>query len=161
MQGAPRQEAGSGFSRATLQQWPLQARPQPGWRLRCELPVSLNANGLMSDDALRQIVVLKSLRRQYRGRGLQVDLRVMSPDARLFTTTAFRNAMTDLDLNGIAVTHSTGNAAERIALVARNGSVTERWDGFAGPVKLGLALRKSLGVPAYSQMAIESGNENE
>ena len=56
---------------------------------------------MMGDAALQQIVVLKSLSQQYRAQGLQVILRMTSPDAQLFKTEAFRNAMADLDLEGI------------------------------------------------------------
>ncbi|MGC1781135.1 MAG: right-handed parallel beta-helix repeat-containing protein [Acidobacteriaceae bacterium] len=158
----PHQEISSSLVRELLQQWPLQNQPRPqprsGWRLSCDLPIPFNTSGMIGDAAMRQIVVLKSLSRQYRARGLQVTLRMTSRDTRLFETERFRNGMIDLDLDGIAATQAAGDAAERMVLRSPDGGIAGQWDGFAGPVKLGLALRQQLGEPAYSQMGMNDGS---
>lgn len=162
MQSGPHQEIGSSLVRQPLQRWPLQtqAHPQPHseWRLTCDLPVSLNTNGMIDDAALRQIVALKSLSLQYRARGLQVVLRMSSQDAQLFESAKFRNAITDLDLDGISATQVVGSGAERTVLRAPDGRIAGQWDGFAGPAVLGLAARRHLGAPAYSQMGMKNGS---
>ena len=110
----------------------------------------------MDDAALQQLTVLKSLSQQYRAQGLQVILRITSPDTHLFSTEAFRNAMTDLDLEGITVEHSSGTVSERTILSTHGGRIAAQWDGFAGPVQLGLALRRAIGEPVYAHMGEKS-----
>lgn len=154
-QGGPHQDAGSSFAQHGLRQWPLQDQQHQSLQLECELPVSFNAKGLMSDAALRQIVVLKSLSQQYRALGLQVILRMTSPDAQLFKTEMFRNAVTDLDLDGIAITQAAGSGAERMKLSTPGGRIDRQWNGFAGPAELGLAVRRQMGEPMYSQMGVK------
>jgi hypothetical protein len=154
LQASTHQENGSNFAQQPLQQWPLQTKLQPGWLLDCSLPVSIDGNGMINDAALRQIVVLKSLTRQYRARGLQVIVRMTSPDAQVFKTQKFRNAMTDLDLAGITMTEAAGSGEERTMLQRPDGKTASKWDGFVGPVALGLVIRRQLGEPAYSQMGV-------
>lgn len=175
MQAGPHQEAGSSFSQHALQQWPrvyelraglaqtknASAAPREqqqikGWVLSCVLPVSLDANGMMSDAALQQIVVLKSLSQQYRAQGLKVKLRMTSADARLFKTTMFHNAVTDLDLAGITTEQGSGSGAEQTMFLMRGSKIAGHWDGFVGPSTLGLAMRRWMGEPNYSQMGVNA-----
>ena len=156
MQSGSNQETGSSFMQHLLRQWPSVSEPSPrGWQLSCILPVSLDANGLMDDDALRQIVVLKSFGQQYRAQGLHVTLRMTAPSADLFKTEAFRNALTDLDLDGITVEQSAASGPEETTLSA-DSKVVGQWNGFAGPVQLGLALRQAMGEPIYAQMGTKA-----
>ncbi len=168
------QETGSSFAQRPLRQWseafqqatigspakgvqrPLNTKPQAGWQLSCVLPVSLDAQGLMSDAALQQLVVLKSLSQQYRAQGLHTTLRMTSHDAQLFRTEAFRNAMTDLGLEGITVVQTAGSSSERTTLSTSGGRVAAQWDGYTGPVSLGLALRRAMGEPLYAQMGAKA-----
>lgn len=171
IQNGPHQEVASSFSQHELEQWPgvyeqnagsvqtkhagapLHKRPPTqGWVLSCTLPVSLDQKGMMNDAALRQIVVLKSFSQQYRARGLQVRLQMTSPDARLFKTEAFHNAIIDLALAGITMAQDFGSALERTVLLMPGGNVAEQWEGFTGPSTLGLALRRWMGEPNYSQL---------
>lgn len=124
--------------------------------LDCVLPVSLDAQDLMSDTALRQITVLKSLAQQYRAQGLRVTLRMTSQDEALFHSEAFQNAVLDLDLHGITVAESAGSAGEQTTLLTSAGKVAAHWNGFAGPAELGLALRKAMGEPLYAQMGAKA-----
>jgi hypothetical protein len=175
MQSGPHQEMDSRYLQLPLQQWPqayeqrvgssqtkstdVSLREQPrtqGVVLSCVLPVSLNTQGMMSDAALQQIVVLKSISQQYHARGLQVKLRMTSPDARLFKTGAFHNAVTDLDLAGITTEHGSGRGAERTTLLMPGGHIAGQWNGFTGPSTLGLAMRQWMGEPNYSQMGAKA-----
>lgn len=159
MQRGTSQEAGSAFTSVPLQEWPLQAQPHNGWLLDCTLPISIDANGTISDAALRQIVVLKSLSRQYRARGLRTFVRMSSPDAQLFRTQTFRNVVADLELEGITITQAATSGRERTLLLTPDGKRVGKWDGFAGPAVLGLAFRRWLGDPAYSQMETKDVSE--
>jgi len=37
-----------------------------------------------------------------------------------------------------------------------SGTVVEHWEGFSGPVVLGLALRRAMGEPLFAQMGAGS-----
>ena len=129
------------------------------WMLDCVLPVTFGANGLMSNASLRQLVVLKSFGQQYAAQGLKVRLEMVSSDRKLFETEAFRNALTDLDLRGVELSHQVDpSAATRITLRGPNGTIAGEWSEAVGPVSLGLALRKVFGEPIYAQMDV-SGRE--
>ncbi len=176
LQAATHQEVGSSFAQHPLQQWfrPVEQSESSDeessdsarglvtnapasygpWRVDCVLPISLDSHGLVSDQALQQIVGLKSFRQQYRAQGLQVILRMTSRDKQLFSTEAFRNAITDLNLDGITVEQAVGNASVQTTLSMPDGSTAAHWDGFVGPVQLGLALRRALGEPIYAQMGV-------
>ena len=177
LQAGPKQETGSGFVQRPLRQWsqafeqeaggssagakyhPSNMQRHEDWQLSCVLPVSLDAQGMMGDAALQQIVVLKSLSQQYRAQGLHVILRMTSTDAQLFKTEAFRNALADLDLVGVTVEQTVGSASERTTLSMPRSRTAGQWDGFAGPVSLGLALRRAMGEPVYAQMGAKSDDE--
>jgi hypothetical protein len=171
LQNGPHQETGSTFEQHPLHQWskvlhsgplaqtierPLEKTQENHWQLSCVLPVSLDVNGLMDDSALQQIVVLRSIAQQYQAQGLHVTLRMISADPQLFNTASFRNAMTDLDLQNITVEHSAGRTSEHTTLSAPRGKIAAQWDGFAGPVQVGLAIRRRLGEPTYAQLGVKS-----
>ncbi len=80
----PKQETGSRFVQQPLQSWseacvlpaevarrPAQLGSQGSWKLESELPFSLDARGIISDSALRQLVTLKSLSQEYAPQGLK------------------------------------------------------------------------------------------
>lgn len=175
MQRGAHQETGSTLSQHALERWanvygqnaestrtknPIssqRARPHTqGWVLTCKLPVSLDAQDMIGDAALQQMVVLKSLSQQYRARGLQVKVQLTSSEPQLFKTAAFHNAVTDLDLSGITVEPATGGAAERTTLSTPGGRIAGQWSGFVGPSTLGLALRRWMGEPNFSQMGMNA-----
>ena len=185
MQSGAQQENGSSFDQLSLQEWasvlprtstkvssdsifeqkfidhaghPFSVTHEDSrWRLYSLVPLSFDDHGLISDDALRQIVFLKSLDQQYRARGLQVML-LLAVDAHLVGTAMLRNAITDLDLAGIPVAYTApGNGtAEHSILVSPQGEIVQQWKGFAGPTALGLAARAWLGEPAFSQMGVSA-----
>jgi hypothetical protein len=165
----PKQETGSHFVQQPLQAWseacvlpadvarhPAQLESQGSWKLESILPLSLDARGMVSDATLRQLVTLKSLGQQYGPQGLKVIIRLISPDAQIFQGEAFRNAMTDLDLDGITVLQAAVTGREHTTLSTAAGTVEGQWDGFAGPVALGLALRRTMGEPVYAQMGVKA-----
>jgi hypothetical protein len=168
VQGEVHQEFGSSLAQYPLNLWPTVYREQAdgaqkqrarrqsmmnrGLSLRCDLPASLSEQGLLSDATLRQAVVLKSLSQQYRAQGLLVSLNLTSPDGDLFKSESFRNAISDLDLNGIVLSETVGNARERTLLVRPDGTIAGHWTGFVGPDVLGLVARRWMGEPIYSQM---------
>jgi hypothetical protein len=159
LQNGAKQEIGTSFTQLPLERWSqiFPQRDNATWTLDCVLPVTLDANGLMSDGPLEQLVVLKSLGQQYAAQGLKVKLKIVSPDGKLFKTEAFRNALTDLNVRGIEVTQQVDElAATRITLRGPNGAMAAEWSGQAGPVSLGLAVRKVFGEPAYAQMDVNS-----
>jgi hypothetical protein len=153
------QEAGGSFAQQPLQAWSHvfeQKARDARWKLDCVLPVSLDKAGLLDDAALRQIVMLKSMSEQYHPQGLRVTLRLISPDARLFNSEAFRNALTDLDLGDISAMHAVSSGEQQLTLSAPEGKVIQQWNGAVGTVDLGLALRKVMGEPVYAQMGVPS-----
>jgi hypothetical protein len=183
MQSGAQQDSGSSFDQRPLQDWasvvprtsarvssdsifeqkfaddadrpfPV-ARKDSHWRLYSLVPLSFDDHGLISDEALRQIVFLKSLDRQYRARGLDVVL-LLAVDPHSLHTEMLRNALTDLDLGGMPVAYSTpgAGAIEHSILVSPQGEIIQQWKGFAGPAALGLAARAWLGEPAFSQMGV-------
>ena len=123
------------------------------------LPVAFDKQQLMSDSTLQEIVLLKSLSQQYAAQGLKVNIEMTSSDSKLFESETFRNAITDLNLDGLNLTHHVaGTAATRVVLREPGGKIADEWQRPVGPVDLGLALRKSFGEPIYSQMKV-SGRE--
>jgi Right handed beta helix region len=183
LQSAVQQERGSSFIQHPLKEWPAAfsqtppntrkdsvfeqnfsdgtgnsfpiSRADGRWHLYSLVPVSFDSQSLIDDDALRQIVFLKSLDQQYRARGLQTTL-LLGVSSRDQKSAALRNAVTDLDLAGMPMAYTTGGDATtaNTILVSPQGEIVERWNGFAGPAALGLAVRTWLGEPAFSQMGL-------
>ena len=163
LQEGSKQEGSAHFQQMPLRGWPQifiqRDAADPAWTLDCTLPVTLNADQLLSDSALQELVVLKSFSQQYAAQGLKVNIEFTSEDAQFFESEAFRNAVTDLDLRGISSTHRVmGTEAIRLRLHKPNGEVASEWNEPVGPVPLGLALRKVFGEPIYAQMSV-SGRE--
>lgn len=151
VESATHQEANSTFEQSPLGDWPPAHAPRPSeHKLTCTLPVTLDAQGLLGDEALRQIVGLRNFAHQYRAKHLEVSLNLTAPDPAIFATPAYRNALLDLDLQGITLAHSVATGPERTDFSGGVGHV--RWDGFAGPAGLGFMLRRDLGEPVYTQM---------
>ncbi|MGC2619439.1 MAG: hypothetical protein WA414_10395 [Acidobacteriaceae bacterium] len=161
LQTATHQEQNTIYEQPPLNQWPRRPPPpgNPAPQLTCTLPVALNPLGLLDDDALRQIVVLRSLAAQYHSKGLRTNLQLTSPDAALFNNPAFRNAILDLNLRGINVTQSVADGPEQTDLATAGEVGGDHWNGFAGPAALGYALRRDLGEPIYAQMNTESNDK--
>jgi hypothetical protein len=69
------------------------------------------------------------------------------------------NVVRDYATSGFDVLQSAANDAPihpRSRLIAPDGSVARQWQDFAGPAEIGLAVRRALGEPIYSQMESEN-----
>ncbi len=101
---------------------------------------------LAEDDASRaQVVFLQSALEQYGERGLVVAAGLPGG--------ASSQLPSDWNLGAIRTFPSAPTRAERFPttlLVAPDGTVVRRWEGFAHPADLGLTLRALLGPPAGS-----------
>lgn len=160
LQLAAHQEAGSTEMPLALRLWP-PAQPMPShiWKLNCTVPVSIDSEGLLTGEGLSQIVTLRSQAQQYFASRLEVSLNLTSPDAQLFDSAAFRNALADLDLGELTVTHSVGSGGPQLVLLSQEGRTAAQWSAPAGPVTLGRALREALGQPYYAQMGIHHDDQ--
>jgi hypothetical protein len=161
LQEDAKQESGAHFEQMPLRDWPQvfvqRDAAEPAWMLDCVLPVALDANRLMGDSTLQEVVMLKSFSQQYAVQGLKVNIELTSEDPKLFESEAFRNALTDLNLRGIKLTRRVTRREEfHIALHKPNGEAASEWKVPVGPVPLGLALRKVFGEPIYAQMNVSA-----
>ena len=151
LQSAARQDSHSTFEQHLPDDWLFSVPRRPSeHKLTCTLPVTLDAQGLLDDQTLRQIVVLLSFARQYRSKRLEIDLDLTAPEAAFFETPGFRNALRDLNLQGIVLTHSVATGPEQIDFIGAVGHV--HWNGFEGPAGMGYMLRRDLGEPVFAQM---------
>lgn len=157
LQNQAQQESGASLVQRPLKDWAQvfvqRNTASPPYELNCTLPVALDADGLLSDAALQQLVVLKSFAQQYASQGLKVSVTMTSANPKLFASESFRNAMTDLELRNIdAKQQMASTNTITLELSQPGGHVVDRWTGETGPVELGLALRKIFGEPIYAQM---------
>ena len=126
--------------------------PEPGGAAATATRVDLYpgswalVSDLAEDDASRaQVVFLQSALEQYGERGLVVSVG--------FPGGASSRLAHDWNLGAIRSFTSTPTPAERFPttlLVAPNGKVLRRWEGFVDPADLGLTLRALIGPPAGS-----------
>lgn len=156
-------ESGGSFAQNGIDRWPevfAQAGSKPQahaeatagkFLLVTNVPATLGPDGLLNDDALQQINMLKSFSDQYHPRGLDVTLRFTAGSIQSFQSEAFRNAVGDLELHNIKVEQVVGPEQVASTLYSANHSAVEHWQGLAGPVKLGLAMHHFLGDPSFAQ----------
>jgi hypothetical protein len=102
-------------------------------------------------DALRgTIIQLESAALQYGHAGL---------DAVLVGNRDLRSLISDYSLKecGLIFHEEPSESTEGISvkLVSPNGKVVRQWQGYPGPVELGIELRKWLGEPNYSHLSFE------
>jgi hypothetical protein len=119
------------------------------WHLYAELPGALDSDGLLADDAMRQLVMVRSLAAQYRASGLELTLLFTAPGGGL------RNLIDDLNLKGmdIAVTKQSPVAYRlKTIVVTPGGDIARERRGFVGPVSLGIPAGQLFGEPIFSQM---------
>jgi hypothetical protein len=143
---------------STSSQHSLQQASSRQWQIDCVLPVSLGENGLLNDAALRELVILKSMAQQYLPQGLRVTVKLTSPDTQLFKRETFRNAQADLGLKDMTVITAAAPDHQETTLRMGAGKTIQKWDGYVGPVALGLALREAMGEPSYAQMGVKSND---
>jgi hypothetical protein len=144
--GAGTNENASGTRLATLRHWTVFS----------EIPVSIDAQGLLDVASAGQLVVLKNLYTQFRANGLRmmVTLDLKYPQAR----ESVQNAIRDMDMGDIKTSTSPGHDLRiqpRTRFVAPDGSTVREWQDLVGPAEIGLEVRSMLGEPLYSQMESE------
>jgi hypothetical protein len=129
---------------------------QTMWTLSSELPASVDADGFLDAASAAQLVVLKNFETQFRASGLRVKVRLHVK--RSSTGGSVGNLIRDLGMSDLAVSEATGSDAltrPETRLIAPDGSIAEEWRDFVGPAEIGLAGRRTLGQPSYSQMESE------
>jgi len=126
-----------------------------GWRLECSVPVWIDDSGLLNDSALQQLLTLQSFAQQYQAQGLEVVVKLTSDNRQLLEGEAFHNAERDLHLHDVRITVEMAEDQQKTSLMS-SGTVVEHWEGFSGPVVLGLALRRAMGEPLFAQMGAGS-----
>jgi hypothetical protein len=132
-----------------------QGRAQ-GWTIVSELPVSLDAQGLLDAGSAGQLVMLKNLYMQFRSNGLRLKAKLVLPHPT--PKEVLENVIRDLAMSGVDVSEPTGNdfvVQPKMSLIAPGGRLVREWLQLVGPAEIGLAVRGALGEPFYSQM--ESG----
>lgn len=130
---------------------PSQANSSSGWTIVSEIPVALE-QGLLDSASLRQLVVLKNQFLQFRANGLHLVITLGLPQGG--AEESVQNAICDLSMRGVEISMRaiSDSSHARTRLLSPAGSVANEWKDFAGPTEIGLALRKALGSPRYSQL---------
>ncbi len=131
----------------------LRANLSSQWFIVSEIPANLDAQGLLDDAAIRQLVVLKNQWFQYRPSGLRFAITLDVPPGA--ADGSFRNAVQDISEGSFEISAHPANGSTSLPktrVIAPGGPVFSDWEGFVGPAQLGLALRKAFGVPRYSQL---------
>lgn len=162
MQSSSHQEDASSYRQLLLRQWPLAASSKlsataGNWSMDCTIPISLDGHGLLDDAALRQLTTIKSIVSQYQPQNLKTTLTLTATSASLFHTSDFRNAWSDFGFDNHVLTHfrmSNNPGDLKITLTSPDNKVVASWNGYAGPVQLGLALRRAMGEPDYASMGV-------
>lgn len=143
----------AGFEKgSTLVNQPATTPTEIGLRLDAEVAFGLDADGLLAEDALAQLTVLRSLANQYQGGALAVTVHLCDPrDPSSAEATGLSNALLDLDAKEIQFKHD-GKAAGLIRLTTTDGRLLEEWHGFQNAATLGGAVRTLIGAPHFAAM---------
>ena len=126
------------------------------WMVISEIPASLDASGLLDPVAAGQVMILKNLAMQFQPSGLQ--MRITLNLKQLSSPESIHNAIGDLGLKGLHATQSLAgeSAAEpKTRLISPGGKTQLEWHAIAGPIEIGLAVRRTVGEPLYSGMESE------
>jgi hypothetical protein len=115
-----------------------------------------------SDPSRGQLVFLKSMARQYTPKGVEVLIVGCNglSGGQPLTPSALLNFTYDWQLDGLTVLRDE-NAATALRygistlpttlLIAPDGRIQRRWDGFVAPAQLALALESLVGPPRFRQ----------
>jgi hypothetical protein len=151
----PQREDGSGsaaISRATDGHDPVTS----GWRVLSEMSGSIGTDGLLDASSAGQLRILKTLYAQFRASGLQMIITLHLQESN--SDQSLQNVIRDLGMGDIKVAVSSdGDSFNKptTSLVGPDGLTVIEWHGFVGPAKVGLAVRRRLGKPFYSQLEPE------
>jgi hypothetical protein len=130
---------------------------QPAWVVASEIPVSIDADGLLDPASAGQLVILKNLEMQFRASGL--SMKIVLKLKRGNSAESLQNVIRDLDLSGVSTSWSIEQESPgvvKMVLVAPDGTRVREWRDFVGPAEIGLTVRNVLGEPFYSEMESEA-----
>jgi|HubBroStandDraft_3_1064219.scaffolds.fasta_scaffold05388_3 hypothetical protein len=153
----PPAEKGANAAGASKSAVSTPPKTLPRWTIISEIPMSLDAHGLLDATSGAQLIVLKNLYVQFRPSGLRMVVTLESEHSN--ASELVQNAIRDLGMSEIKVLESLGHDSltlPRTRLVAPDGSIAGEWQDFVGPAEIGLAVRRTLGEPLYSQTESEA-----
>ena len=128
---------------AALQPWVARTS---GWRLIGVAPFHTEE---ASRDLAGMFINLKTAALEYGHGGLRVSLLGGADALELADDWG-------LPADGVALSTSLGiRESLSLKLVSPTGKVVQTWTGAVPPIELGLALRRSLGAPAYGRLNLE------
>jgi hypothetical protein len=137
-----------------------QSKAVSSWTVTCELPVGIDPQGLVDAAAAGQLFVLKNIYRQFRANGLHMAITLELKEASASETV--QTVIRDLGMNDVKISEPLGSdvlTRPKTRLVAPDGSIAGEWQDFIGPAEIGLAVRRALGEPLYSQMEPEDATQ--
>jgi hypothetical protein len=122
-------------------------------RMDADVELKLDGDGLLDDAPRAQLMVLRSLARQYGSSALAVTVHLAGEaKAAAAERTELANALLDLDAGPIRFEHD-GKGSGAIQLMDAEGHVLKTWRGFANAATLGGAVRERLGAPHFLALA--------
>ena len=101
-------------------------------------------------------MVLKNLSLQFRASGLRTSVRLHLQNG--ISNESMENVIRDYSTNGFEVVQSTTSQMlvhPEIRFIAPDGSLVREWQDYIGPAEIGLAVRRALGQPVYSNVQFE------
>jgi len=120
-------------------------------RLEATIDFELDADGLLTDEPLAQLMVLRSVASQYGPDSLTVSVHLRNATNSPADNETSANALLDLDAPFIRFDYS-GTQSGLIRLLTADGQLLHEWRGFQNAATLGGAVRARLGAPRFAQM---------
>lgn len=138
------------------------SRPQPPsrkpLRLEATLDFALDADGLLAPEPRAQLVVFRSLARQYPQESLSIRVHIPKRSMSAEERTKRDNALLDLDAGTIQF-EENGSGEPAIRLLTGEGRPIRTWHGFQNAAAIGGLIRTYLGAPRYSDMARDRSDQ--
>ena len=126
------------------------------WTMYAVLSGKLGPDGLLDEVNRRQLTILKSLAAQFHGSGLETVIALRRDPESASDKRSLDNAISDLDFDTaafVAARATDENVTEPLLLlISPEGHVIKAWHGPTGAAELGIAVRRKLGSPSYSQI---------
>jgi hypothetical protein len=127
------------------------------WTMYVVLSGKLDADGLLDEASRGQLTILKSLAAQFHGNGLETVIALRQTQQNATEEQSLNNAISDLnfgDAEFVQAPAMDADASEQplLLFLSPEGHVINAWHGFTGAADLGVAARRKLGNPAYSQI---------
>jgi len=144
------QGAGAEQGTTLMKGW-SPARTEISLRIDATVDFPLDENGLLAAGPRAQLMVLRSLAKQYGADALAVTVHLHDVPGKGADSVAQANALLDLDVAFIHFDRE-GHEAGLIRLLSTDGRLLEEWHGFQNAATLGGAVRARLGAPHYAQM---------